>query len=189
MALNLRYSAWKQTGFEKGLHVKKIMIPMGIWMFVAAGCGGRPHATAWEHLQMALENDEASVIEYMAIEHLSPIIAYDLQASVEETIFLDPERALRFLMVQYPSVIAEAAAEQMPELIIDRLLGRNPAYALDRLLAAEPDRFVDAAVRADPYRAFDRALQGDPFSFIRRAIDQNPRYAAEYLNNYYGNVR
>jgi hypothetical protein len=70
-------------------------ISLAIVVAVFSGCVQQPPLGAWEHLQAALEDDETSVIEYMALEHLQEIVAYDNSAALQAAMYANPPRRRR----------------------------------------------------------------------------------------------
>ncbi len=165
------------------------IILLTLLLLTISGCGRQPEMTAWEHLQTALELDEAGVIEYMAFDHLPEIIAYDNTAALREAIHANPGDAIEWLMQNYRRHILEAITSAPPREIIPALIEHHGDHLLDQLYRINPELITDAAVQSDPYRIFDKAYQRDPIGIIRRAIDQDPRYAAQYLRNYYGELQ
>lgn len=158
-------------------------------IFALAGCSRQPHMTAWEHLQTALELDEASVLEYMALDHLPEIVAYDNTGALREAIYTNPDAAIGWLLHNYRERILAAVSADLPREFVPALVERHGDLLLDQLYRSNPELISDAAAQNDPYRTFDKAYQRDPIGILRRAIDQNPRYAAQYLQHYYGDLQ
>lgn len=155
---------------------------------IVAGCGRQPHMTAWEHLQTALELDEASVLEYMALDYLDEIVAYDNTGALREAIYSNPDAAVEWLMHNYRDHILRSVAADPPRELIPALIEHSGDYLLDQLYRTNPDLITEAAAQSDPYRTFDKVYQRDPMGILRRAIDQDPHYTAQYLRNYYGEL-
>ncbi len=168
--------------------MKNNLIILLILTLTAAGCSRQPQMTAWEHLQTALELDEAGVMEYMAYDHLAEIVSYDNTAALREAIHANPGDAIEWLMQNYRQNIIAAITADPPRELIPALIERDGDHLLDQLYRLNPELITEAAVQNDPYRIFDKAFQRDPIGIIRRAIDQDPRYAAQYLQNYYGEL-
>jgi hypothetical protein len=153
------------------------------------GCTQQPRMTAWEHLQAALELDEASVLEYMALDHLPEIIAYDNTGALREAIYVNPDAATEWLLLNYRERIIDAVAADPPRELIPVFIQRHGDIFLDQLHRSNPEIIAAVAAQNDPYTTFDKVYQRDPSGILRRAIDQNPRYAAQYLRNYYGELQ
>ena len=160
-----------------------------IFFIILTGCSQQPQMTAWEHLRTALELDEASVLEYMALEHLPEIVAYDNTSALREAIHTDPDAAVNWLVENYRGRIISAVAADLPEELVPSLIQRHGDLLLDRLYTANPNLISTVAAQHDPYLTFDKAYLRDPAGILRRAIDRDPRYAAEYLRNYYGDLQ
>jgi hypothetical protein len=166
-----------------------ILLPVTIYFWSGWGCTSPKPVTAWEHLRIALELDEESVIEYIALEYLPAVVAYNPGNAVREGVFLDPSGSIGFIVSQYPEAALDQIMTYLPAGTIDKILLEHPNTVLERLASNIPTTLVETAVRIDPHLAFDRAFQRDPINFIRRAIDNDPRYAREYLNTYYEHIR
>jgi hypothetical protein len=90
-------------------NILTIVIPTLLILKAGVGCTSPRPVTAWEHLRIALELDEESVVEYMAAEYLPAIVAYDPGSTIREAVFLDPAGSISFITLQYP----EATFDQM----------------------------------------------------------------------------
>lgn len=172
---------------EVTIHYMKLNLFILI-ILVLAGCDRQPQMTAWEHLQTALELDEASVLEYMALDHLAEIVAYDNTGALREAIYTNPDAAIEWLFQNYRDRIIPAVAADLPRELVPALVERHGDLLLDQLYRSNPDLISSVAVQNDPYRTFDKVYQRDPIGILRRAIDQDPRYAVQYLQNYYGEL-
>lgn len=150
------------------------------------GCTQQPRMTAWEHLQIALELDEASVLEYIALDHLPEIVSYDIAGALREAVYADPDAAVNWLLQNYRDLLISSVAADLPRDVIPALIERHGDLVLNQMYQANPELIIEVAAYHDPYRSFDKAFERDPIGIIRRAIDRDPRYAAQYLRTYHG---
>jgi len=163
----------------------------GLLIFIfllITGCTQQPRMDAWEHLQNALELDEASVLEYMALEHLPEIVAYDYSAALYEAVHADPDAAVEWILQNYRERAIQHITSDLPPEFIPVIIDNYGDILLDRLYNANPALISEAAAQYDPYFTFDKIYQRDPAGIIRRAIDQDPRYAVRYIQNYYNEL-
>jgi len=152
---------------------------------ILTGCSRDPQMNAWEHLQHALDQDEASVLEYIAYEHLSEIIAFDNVEALREAAHYNPDDAVDWIVQNYRNRVLTLVMDELPEEFIPVFINQYGDRVLDQIYRRNPSLVTQIAVRNDPYLAFDQSFQRDPYGIIRRAIDQDPRYAAQYIRDYY----
>ncbi len=167
----------------------KLVIVLAPFILLLTGCGQQPRMDAWEHMQNALELDEASVLEYMALEHLAEIVAYDQSAALSEAAHANPDAAVEWIMNNYRERALRILSAELPPVIIPIVIEHHGAILLDQLYHANPALLSEVAAQYDPYFTFDKVFQQDPDGIIRRAIDQNPRYAIQYIRNYYDELQ